>query len=48
MPAIARYIYNELPGSCHGSAEAVEAWLERGASLRANQTAETQTPQGAS
>lgn len=28
LPEIARFIYNELPGKCWGSPEAVRAWLE--------------------
>lgn len=27
--AIARYIYNEMPGKCWGSPEKVNAWVER-------------------
>lgn len=27
LPNIVKYIYNELPSGCHGSPEAVEAWL---------------------
>lgn len=26
LPVIASYVYNELPGNCHGSPEIVEAW----------------------
>lgn len=29
LPALAGYIYNEIPSSCHGSPEAYKAWLER-------------------
>lgn len=27
---LARFIYNELPGSCHGSPAAVSAWIKKG------------------
>lgn len=27
--AICAYVYNELPGDCHGSPEIVKAWYER-------------------
>jgi hypothetical protein len=27
--AIAAYLYNEMPHNCHGSEEAVEAWIEK-------------------
>lgn len=26
---IARYVYNEMPASCHGSYEVVDAWLRQ-------------------
>lgn len=28
LPAIVGYIYNMLPGNCHGSYEIVDAWIE--------------------
>jgi hypothetical protein len=37
LPAIASYIYNELPGNCHGSREIVSAWIiEQRARMEAN------------
>jgi len=27
IPVYAAYLYNEIPGNCHGSAEAVAEWL---------------------
>ncbi|MFI5113520.1 MAG: hypothetical protein ACHP7J_00145 [Terriglobales bacterium] len=27
---IVLYVYNEMPSTCHGSREAVEAWLKMG------------------
>lgn len=29
LPVIVRFIHNELPSRCHGSREAVEAWLKK-------------------
>jgi hypothetical protein len=29
LPAIVGYVYNELPGNCHGSPEIVAEWAER-------------------
>jgi hypothetical protein len=29
LPAICRYVHWKIPGRCHGSREAVEAWLDR-------------------
>lgn len=29
LQAIAKYIYNDMPAACHGSPEAVRAWLAR-------------------
>lgn len=28
MPAIAAYVYNRMPRGCHGSYDAVDAWIE--------------------
>ena len=30
IQAYANYLYNEIPGSCHGSKEKVDAWISRG------------------
>lgn len=30
LPAYAAYMYNELPGNCHGSYEIVDAWTKQG------------------
>lgn len=29
LPSIVAYVYNELPGGCHGSPAKVKAWRER-------------------
>lgn len=29
LPLIAAYIYNEIPGDCHGSYEKVKAWTAK-------------------
>lgn len=29
LPAYAAYIYNEMPMACHGSKEAIRAWLDQ-------------------
>ena len=29
LPAFCAYLYNEMPGSCHGSREKVSAWLAK-------------------
>lgn len=30
LPLIARYVYNRMPSTCHGSYAAVDAWIEGG------------------
>lgn len=37
IPEIVEYCYNEIPSSCWGSPEAVEAWIEKGKQLRREQ-----------
>lgn len=34
LPAYVCYLYNEAPSSCHGSRDAVNAWLEKFARIR--------------
>lgn len=34
MLKILRYIWNEIPGDCHGSRERVRAWLDKHADAR--------------
>lgn len=34
IQAYAHYLYNEMPGQCHGSKEKVEAWIEKGGSSK--------------
>ncbi len=29
LPSIVAYVYNEIPGACHGSPAKVKAWRER-------------------
>lgn len=28
LPSICSYVYNEIPGACHGSPEKVAAWIK--------------------
>ena len=30
LPAYCAYFYNEAPGACYGSKEAMKAWIEKG------------------
>lgn len=39
LRAICSFVYNDLPMTCHGSREAVDAWLQRHAERRANEAA---------
>jgi expansin (peptidoglycan-binding protein) len=39
IPAYAAYLYNEIPGNCHGSYTIVDRWVESGGGL--NETTST-------
>lgn len=43
LPAYAAFLYNEVPGSCHGSREKVNAWMKARQEKRARNEASDTT-----
>ena len=43
MREIVAYVYNELPGNCHGSHEIVDAWIERFRKVRETEQRKEET-----